>query len=94
MEALVHDILELSRIGQPTEPLTLVDPRPVLVQLQAELKPTLDAAGIEAVVEGFVAAARRSVEAELFQLDARPLTTSARVLVKHGTATVQGNTLL
>ena len=50
MEALVHDILELSRIGQPTEPLTLVDPRPVLVQLQAELKPTLDAAGIELVL--------------------------------------------
>ena len=33
--------------------------------------------------------ARREFEAELFQLDARPLTPGIRVLVKHGTATVQ-----
>ena len=32
---------------------------------------------------------RREIDAELFQLDARPLTAGARVLVKHGTATVQ-----
>ena len=34
---------------------------------------------------------RREIDAELFQLDARPLTTGARVLVKHGTATVQAD---
>ncbi|GAA1819546.1 sulfate adenylyltransferase subunit 1 [Agromyces neolithicus] len=33
---------------------------------------------------------RREVEAELFWLDPRPLHPGARVLVKHGTATVQG----
>ncbi|KRA24800.1 sulfate adenylyltransferase [Microbacterium sp. Root61] len=38
---------------------------------------------------GTLPAARRDVEAELFQLDARPLATGARVLVKHGTSTVQ-----
>ena len=52
MESLVHDLLELSRIGQPSEPLMLVDPRSVLVQLKAELKPKLDAAAIELVLPG------------------------------------------
>ena len=33
--------------------------------------------------------ARREIDAELFQLDARTLVEGARVLVKHGTATVQ-----
>lgn len=50
----------------------------------------VDAArGSLVVTPGSLPAPRRSVEAELFQLDARPLTTGARVLVKHGTATVQ-----
>jgi PAS domain S-box-containing protein len=46
MEALVHDLLELSRIGQGGDRPSLVDPRGVLVQLRAELKPRLDAAGV------------------------------------------------
>jgi PAS domain S-box-containing protein len=47
MESLIHDLLELSRIGQPSERRSMVDPRAVLQQLHAELKPRLDAAGIE-----------------------------------------------
>jgi PAS domain S-box-containing protein len=47
MEDLIHDLLELSRIGQPGERKELVNPTAVLHQLQAELKPRLDAAGIE-----------------------------------------------
>ena len=47
MEDLIHDLLELSRIGQPGERKALVNPASVLHQLQAELKPRLDAAGIE-----------------------------------------------
>jgi len=47
MESLVHDLLELSRIGQSGEHLTMVDPRGVLAQLKAELKPRLDEMGIE-----------------------------------------------
>lgn len=46
MESLVHDLLELSRIGQSGERAVLVDPLGVLVQLTAELKPQLDAASI------------------------------------------------
>jgi PAS domain S-box-containing protein len=46
MEALLHDLLELSRIGK-TDPHRLpVDPREVLLQLEAELKPRLEVAGI------------------------------------------------
>jgi len=46
MEALLHDLLELSRIGK-TDPHRLpVDPREVLRQLEAELKPRLETAGI------------------------------------------------
>jgi PAS domain S-box-containing protein len=47
MESLIHDLLELSRIGQPGERRTLVDPRAVLQQLHAELKPRLESDGIE-----------------------------------------------
>jgi PAS domain S-box-containing protein len=47
MEGLVHDVLELSRIGQSADRPGMVDPRGVLVQLKAELKPQLDAADIE-----------------------------------------------
>ena len=42
MEALIEDLLELSRIGQSGENATLTDPRSVLLQLKAELKPRLD----------------------------------------------------
>ncbi len=50
MESLVHDLLELSRIGQPKEPRMLVDPRSVLAELRAELKPKLDTAAVELVI--------------------------------------------
>jgi PAS domain S-box-containing protein len=47
IEGLVHHVLELSRAGQPGERTALVDPREVLSQLRAELKPRLEEAGIE-----------------------------------------------
>ncbi|MBW2715260.1 MAG: PAS domain-containing sensor histidine kinase [Deltaproteobacteria bacterium] len=47
MEDLIHDLLELSRIGQPGERKALVNPASVLYQLHAELKPRLESAGIE-----------------------------------------------
>jgi PAS domain S-box-containing protein len=47
MESLIHDLLELSRIGQSGERRSMVDPRAVLQQLYAELKPRLEAGGIE-----------------------------------------------
>jgi PAS domain S-box-containing protein len=50
MEALIHDLLELSRIGQPGERPSMVDPRAVLLQLHAEVKPRLEAADIELVL--------------------------------------------
>ena len=50
MESLIHDLLELSRIEAPTEVTQLVDPLTVLLQLKAELKPTLEAEGIELVL--------------------------------------------
>ncbi|MGI9591784.1 MAG: ATP-binding protein [Myxococcota bacterium] len=49
MEALIHDLLELSRIGQPGEHPAMVDPRAVLLQLAAELKPRLDSLDIDLV---------------------------------------------
>jgi len=46
MEALIDDLLELSRIGAANEHRTWVDPRAVLLQLKAELKLRLDAADV------------------------------------------------
>jgi PAS domain S-box-containing protein len=46
MEALIRDLLELSRIGR-TGHATRVSPRAVLLQLAAELKPRLDAQNVE-----------------------------------------------
>ena len=55
-----------------------------------ELADDVDTArGTLLAASGTLPEGRREVEAELFQLDARPLTVGARVLVKHGTATVQ-----
>jgi signal transduction histidine kinase len=51
MEALIHDLLELARIGEGERP-ALVDPREVLLQLAAELKPRLESAGIELALPG------------------------------------------
>lgn len=46
MEDLIHELLELSRIERPSVSRQHVDPRAVLLQLQAELKPRLDAEGV------------------------------------------------
>jgi sulfate adenylyltransferase subunit 1 len=55
-----------------------------------EFADDLDTArGALVVAEGTLPAGRREVDVELFQLDARPTTPGARVLVKHGTTTVQ-----
>jgi len=50
MEALINDLLELSRIGETAASKTLVDPRKTLQQLRAELKPRFEAQGVELVV--------------------------------------------
>ena len=50
MESLIHDLLELARLGESGERPALVDPREVLLQLAAELKPRLEAAGIDLVL--------------------------------------------
>ncbi|MGH0037591.1 MAG: sensor histidine kinase [Myxococcota bacterium] len=47
MEGLIADLLELTRIGRSGEPRTLVDPRAVLQQLKAELKPRIDEQEVE-----------------------------------------------
>jgi PAS domain S-box-containing protein len=47
MEDLIHDLLELSRIGQPIERKAFVNPATVLHQLHAEFKQRLEAAGVE-----------------------------------------------
>jgi signal transduction histidine kinase len=46
MEAMVHDLLELARIGRCEPRRAHVDPREVLLQLHAELKPRLDESGV------------------------------------------------
>lgn len=57
-----------------------------------ELADDVDTArGALVVAAGTLPRARREFDAELFQLDARTLTPGIRVLVKHGTATVQAN---
>jgi two-component system sensor kinase FixL len=50
MESLIQDLLELSRIGRNQEPSGRVSARSVLLQLQAELKPRLEAAGVTLVL--------------------------------------------
>lgn len=50
MQSLVHDLLELSRIGKSCELPSLVDPRSVLLQIQAELKLRLDDAGVSLAI--------------------------------------------
>jgi two-component system sensor kinase FixL len=50
MESLIHDLLELARIDEAGERPALVDPREVLLQLAAELKPRLESSGIDLVL--------------------------------------------
>ncbi len=58
--------------------------------MSVQLADDLDAArGSVIVAAGTLPEGRREIDAELFQLDARTLTTGSRVLVKHGTSTVQ-----
>jgi PAS domain S-box-containing protein len=45
MESLIHDLLELSRIGRAEAEKSLIDPRSVLDRLRAEFKPRLDQDG-------------------------------------------------
>ena len=45
MEALISDLIELSRIGVPNDYRTLIDPRSVLRQLRSELKPQIEEQG-------------------------------------------------
>ena len=47
MEALINDLLELSRIGETSARKSMVDPRRTLVQLRAELRPRLETQGVE-----------------------------------------------
>jgi PAS domain S-box-containing protein len=47
MEALVHDLLEFARIGRSEPRRVHCDPREVLLQLHAELKPRLEEAQVE-----------------------------------------------
>jgi len=61
-------------------------PQSIALQLAADV----DAArGAVIAARGTLPAASREVSAELFQLDARTLRAGTRVLVKHGTSTVQ-----
>jgi PAS domain S-box-containing protein len=46
MESLIHDLLELSRIGRTEVTKSMVDPRGVLAHLHAEFKPRLDEDGV------------------------------------------------
>lgn len=46
MESLIRDLLELSRIGRTGHATSRVNPRSVLLQLLAELKPRLDAQNV------------------------------------------------
>lgn len=46
MEELIHDLLEFSRIGRGGDRRGMVDPRSVLLQIAAEIKPRLESAGL------------------------------------------------
>jgi PAS domain S-box-containing protein len=46
MEELIHDLLEFSSIGQGDERRAMVDPRIIVLQIAAEMKQPLDAAGV------------------------------------------------
>jgi len=50
MESLIADLLEISRIGRSGHALTRANPRAVLLQLHAEIKPRLDAQNAELVI--------------------------------------------
>lgn len=67
-----------------------VDEASAPLSVSLRLADPVDAArGAVIAAAGSLPAPRRELEADVFQLDGRPLTTGARVLVKHGTSTVQ-----
>ena len=67
-----------------------VDEASAPLSVSLRLADPVDAArGAVIAAAGSLPAPRRELQADVFQLDARPLTTGARVLVKHGTSTVQ-----
>ncbi|WP_169583722.1 MULTISPECIES: GTP-binding protein [Microbacterium] len=69
---------------------TAVDEAFASQSVSLEFADDIDTArGAVVVAEGTLPAGRKEIEVELFQLDARPLTPGSRVLVKHGTTTVQ-----
>ncbi|MBD8022939.1 sulfate adenylyltransferase subunit 1 [Microbacterium gallinarum] len=70
--------------GRPVD--EAVAPQSVSLELADELD---TARGALVVTEGTLPAGRREADVELFNLDARPITPGQRVLVKHGTTTVQ-----
>jgi PAS domain S-box-containing protein len=55
MESLVHDLLEFARIGRSEPKRVHVDPREVLLQLQAEIKPRLEEAQVDLRLPGSAA---------------------------------------
>lgn len=93
------------RVGDPVEVFPAgvtttvvgIDRGPVAVEeasaplsVSLRLADPVDAArGAVIAAAGSLSAPRRELEADVFQLDGRPLTTGSRVLVKHGTSTVQ-----
>lgn len=92
----VGDAVEVFPAGIRTT-VAGIDRGPVAVEeasaplsVSLRLADPVDAArGAVIAAAGSLPAPRRELEADVFQLDGRPLTTGARVLVKHGTTTVQ-----
>ncbi|GGI46650.1 sulfate adenylyltransferase subunit 1 [Agromyces flavus] len=67
-----------------------VDEASAPLSVSLRLADPVDAArGAVIAAAGSVPKPRREFDADVFQLDGRPLTTGSRVLVKHGTSTVQ-----
>ncbi|MFE5670522.1 sulfate adenylyltransferase subunit 1 [Agromyces sp. NPDC056523] len=67
-----------------------VDEASAPLSVSLRLADPVDAArGAVIAAAGSLSAPRRELDADVFQLDGRPLTTGSRVLVKHGTTTVQ-----
>lgn len=92
----VGDSVEVFPAGVTTT-VVGIDRGPVAVEeasaplsVSLRLADPVDAArGAVIAAAGSLSAPRRELEADVFQLDGRPLTTGSRVLVKHGTTTVQ-----
>lgn len=92
----VGDAVEVFPAGIRTT-VAGIDRGPVAVEeasaplsVSLRLADPVDAArGAVIAAAGSLPAPRRELEADVFQLDGRPLTTGARVLMKHGTTTVQ-----